>query len=345
VRGILFPGGRQAIVATFDDPTPGPGEVVVAMRSAGICGSDLHGYRTSVDARRGSGADRIVPGHEPCGVVHSVGVGVPHVAVGNRVAVYHYRGCGHCGQCLGGRLMWCDDRKGYGGPIHGSDADLLLTDARNCLPLPDDVTYTVGALLMCAGGTAYESMRKLEASGRGAIAVFGLGPVGVTGMLVAKAMGAPVIGVDVSPARLELATRLGADAVVDAANEDVAAAVRRWAGSEGVGGSFETSGTIGGQTNAVAVTGRNGGVCFVGFGASEPTIQPSQIIERQLQLFGPFAFPIDRYDEMLQFVRRHRVPLEATVTHRVTLDDAPEIFAAFDRGETGKVVFSWADAA
>jgi threonine dehydrogenase-like Zn-dependent dehydrogenase len=102
---------------------------------------------------------------------------------------------------------------------------------------------------------------------------------------------------------------------------------------------------VSGQTNAVAVTGRNGRVCFVGFGTAEPTIQPSQIIERQLTLFGSFVFPIDRYDEMLGFVRRHEVPLEATVTHTVTLDEAPEIFAAFDRGETGKVVFAWGDAA
>lgn len=344
MRAVLFPGDRSVEFASLPDPVPGPGEVVVAMRAAAICGSDLHGYRASRAVRTHSGADGIVPGHEPCGVVHAIGEGVSNLAVGQRVAVYHYRGCGACADCRGGRLMWCPDRRGYGGPIHGSDAELLLTDARNCLPLPDGVSYTIGALLMCVAGTAYEVMRKLDASGRDTIAVFGLGPVGLTGVLMAKAMGAKVVGVDVSPRRLELASGLGIDAVVDAANEDSVAGVRRWSGPEGVGASFETSGTEAGQVGAVDVTGRLGSVCFVGFGVSQPTLNPVSIIEKQLTLFGSFVFPIDRYEEMLRFVINHEVPIEATVTHRVPLDEAREVFSAFDRGETGKVVFVWDDA-
>ena len=344
MRAVLFPGDRTVELASLPDPEPEPGEVVVAMRAAAICGSDLHGFRASRETRRRSGADQIVPGHEPCGVVQAVGAGVSSVALGDRVAVYHYRGCGHCADCRGGRLMWCADRRGYGGPIHGSDADLLLTDARNCLPLPDGVSFTTGALLMCVGGTAYEVMRKLDVSGRTAVAVFGLGPVGLTGALFARAMGARVIGVDLSRHRLELASRLGVDALVDAANEDVAAAIRRWAGPNGVHAAFETSGTVAGQVAAVDVTGRGGRVCFVGFGAAQPALTPAQFIEKQLTLFGSFVFPIDRYEEILAFVQTHAVPLEATVTHRVPLDAAPDVFPAFDRGETGKVVFTWNDA-
>lgn len=344
MQGVLFPGDRTVELTSLPDPRPGPGEVVVAMRAAAICGSDLHGFRAPRAARQQSGADRIVPGHEPSGVVECIGEGVESISIGDRVAVYHYRGCGECADCRGGRLMWCPDRQGYGGPIHGSDADLLLTNARNCLRLPDGVSYTLGALLMSVGGTAYEVMRKLNASGRETIAVFGLGPVGLTGMLMARAMGARVIGVDLSPERLELATRLGIDAVVDASNEAPLDAVRRWAGAEGVSASFETSGTAAGQKNAVAVTGRSGRVCFVGFGATQPTLSPSQFIEKQLTLFGSFVFPIDCYEEMLRFVQGHDIAIEETVTHRVSLDDAPELFPAFDRGETGKVVFTWNDS-
>lgn len=343
MRAILFPGERSVDVVSLPDPVPGPGEVVVAMRAAAICGSDLHGYRAGREERRRSGGDRIVPGHEPCGVVSAIGAGVTTIALGDRVAVYHYRGCGTCADCSGGRLMWCPDRRGYGGPIHGSDADLLLTDARNCLPLPEQMSYTSGALLMCIGGTSYEVMRKLDVSGRGPVAVFGLGPVGLAGMLMARAMGAKVIGIDLSPRRLDLATKLGIDAVVDAAGEDPVAAVRRWSGGD-VSSSFETSGTEAGQVNAVEVTGRSGRVCFVGFGASVPALNPAQFIEKQLTLFGSFVFPIDRYQEIVKFVQSHEVQLEATVTHRTSLNDAAEMFAAFDRGETGKVVFTWADS-
>src|SRR5262245_57196219 len=133
MRGVVFLGGRQAEVREFPDPKPGPGEVVVQMKAGGLCGSDLHLYRQSVDARADN---NIIPGHEPSGVVYAIGPEVTHVNVGDRVSVYHYLGCGHCEQCLAGNLMWCDERRGYGGPIHGSDADLILTDARNCCPLP-----------------------------------------------------------------------------------------------------------------------------------------------------------------------------------------------------------------
>ena len=79
-------------------------------------------------------------------------------------------------------------------------------------------------------------------------------------------------------------------------------------------------------------------------GETQPTLSPAQLIEKQLTLFGSFVFPIDRYEEILGFVLKEKVPIEATITHRVSLDDALEVFPAFDRGETGKVVFTWEDA-
>lgn len=344
MQGLLFPGNREVVLRSFPDPEPGPGEVVVAMRAAAICGSDLHGYRAPSDKRPPDGQGGIIPGHEPSGVVHGVGDGVTSVKLGDRVAVYHYRGCGNCAECRAGRLMWCPERRGYGGPIHGSDADLLVTDARNCLCLPDDFSYVAGALLMCVAGTAYEAMRKLDASGRATVAIFGLGPVGLTAALMARAMGAEVVGVDVTPARLSLATRLGANAVVDAGNEDVVAALRRWSCDDGVSASFETSGSASGQSAAVEATGHGGRVVFVGFGAIGPTLSPAQFIQKQLTLMGSFVFAISAYEEIVSFVRRHAIPIEAVVTHRVPLRAAEDIFPECDRGETGKVMFTWDDA-
>lgn len=165
MRGLLFPGDRRAEIATLADPVPGPGEVVVAMRAAAVCGSDMHGYRTSREQRLASGAAGIVPGHEPAGVVHQIGEGVTGLQIGDRVAIYHFRSCGHCQECRGGNMMYCADKEGYGGPIHGSDAELLLTDARNCLPLPDNASFALGSLLMCVGGTAYQVMKKTGREG------------------------------------------------------------------------------------------------------------------------------------------------------------------------------------
>jgi propanol-preferring alcohol dehydrogenase len=338
MRGLVFPGDRQARIEEFDDPQPGIGEVVVEIRAAAVCGSDMHGYRATTTERRMTLLDRTIPGHEPAGLVHAVGEGVTNVKIGDRVAVYHWRGCGYCEDCRSGRLMWCGDRRGYGGAIHGSDAEFLLTDARNCLPLPDDASFALGAMLTCVGGTGYEAMLKLDARANRRIAIFGMGPVGLAGLLFAKAMGAEVIGIDVAPHRLELATSLGADAVIDSRNEGVRASVTRWSGKQGISGSFETSGAAAAQAATLAVTDRGGRVVFVGFGTNTPSITPADFIENQLSLMGSFVFPIDHYFPILDFVRRRQVPLEAMVTHTVSLAEAPDILPAFDRGDTGKVI-------
>lgn len=148
MRGLLFPGDRRVKVEQFPDPTPGAGEVVVQIRAAALCGSDMYSYRMLAEKRQGQGLAGIIPEHEPSGLVHVIGEGVTHLNVGDRVAVYHFRGCGHCRDCRAGDLMWCVDRRGYGGPIDGADAEMLITDARNCLPLPADASYALGAMLM-----------------------------------------------------------------------------------------------------------------------------------------------------------------------------------------------------
>ena len=312
----------------------------MAVKAAAVCGSDMHNYRMERLKRQQLGMAGIIPGHEPSGVVYAVGDGVANVRVGDRVAVYHFRSCGHCQECRGGDLMWCADRRGYGGPIHGSDAELLITDARNCLLLPDDASHALGAMLMCVGGTAYQVMQKLDAQVGQSIAVFGLGPVGLAGLLFAQAMGADVIGIDLSPYRMELAQKLGAKRVIDAANEDVPSAIRQWTGKEGVAASFESSGSPEAQATSVDVTTRGGRVAFVGFGSGIPSISPTNFIEKQLTLMGSFVFPIDAYERIVDFVQSQRVPLESMVTHTVGLDDAPDVIAAFDRGETGKVIIA-----
>ena len=208
MKGVVFPGDRKAEVRGFPEPKPGPGEVIVRMKAAGLCGSDLHLYRQTAEQRVGNDT---IPGHEPSGIVDAVGEGVQGVRVGDRVTVYHYRGCGHCKHCLAGYIQWCPERRGYGGPIHGSDADLLLTDERNCLPLPEELSFVHGAAIACYLGTAYSAMRKLQVSGEDTVVIFGQGPVGLGGLIVAKALGGRVIAVEPIAERRALASELGQD--------------------------------------------------------------------------------------------------------------------------------------
>jgi len=339
MKGVVLLGDRECCVKEFPDPEPGAGEVRVKMMATGICGSDLHLYHMGKEQAENRG-DRI-PGHEPCGIVDKLGHGVTKVKEGDRVTIYHYLGCGYCDQCAAGNLMWCREARGYGGPVDGSHADFVIADERNCVPMPDSVSFIDGAFIACPGGTAYSSMRKLDVKAGDTVAVFGLGPVGLSGVIVAKAKGGKVIGVDILDKRTGLATKLGADAVVNASKDDPVGAIRNFSNGKGAALAFEASGSSKGRSDIVSCLRRGGKAVFVGAGSSEKVINPGQFIGSQLTLMGSFVLPLWLTWEMVDFVDSQKVSFEGTVTHRFSIEDAPEAYKLFDEGNTGKVVFEW----
>src|SRR4051795_12680104 len=213
MRGVFLPGGRQVDIREVADPTPGPGQVVVRMRASTICGSDIRAiYRehlgTGAEAYRG-----VVAGHEPCGEIVEVGPGCRRFAVGDRVVLYHIAGCGLCAECRAGYMISCTSplRAAYGWQRDGGHADYLLAEESTCVPLPDALSYVDGACVACGFGTAYEALCRAEVSGRDAVLVVGVGPVGLAAGRLAGRMGAgPRIGVDVVADRLSLAKDIGA---------------------------------------------------------------------------------------------------------------------------------------
>lgn len=237
--------------------------------------------------------------------------------------------------------MWCEERQGYGGPIHGSDADLILTDARNCLPLPNELSFAVGAMMACNAGTAFSSISKLQLSGKDTVAIFGQGPVGLAGLLFARALGARVIVVEPLAERRELALRLGADEAVDPMSGDPVATIKELTRGRGADAAYETAGSAASQRGVVDCLATGGRAVFVGFGSQENSLNPSDIISRQLTLMGSFVLPVPMYFDMVRFVLEKKIDLERLITHRFPIDKAPEAFALFDSGKTGKVIFEW----
>src|SRR4051812_32337175 len=229
MRGVFLPGDRQVDIRDVPDPTPGHGQVVVRMRASTICGSDIRAiYRehlgTGAEAYRG-----VVAGHEPCGEIVEVGTGCRRFAVGDRVVLYHIAGCGLCAECRAGYLISCTSplRAAYGWQRDGGHADYLLAEEQTCVPLPDELSFLDGACVACGFGTAYEALCRADLSGRDALLVTGLGPVGLAVGLLAGRMGSPLrIGVDVEPARAALALELGAIDVAVPAGPEAAAAIQ-----------------------------------------------------------------------------------------------------------------------
>jgi propanol-preferring alcohol dehydrogenase len=340
MRAVLLPGNKQVEVVDRPDPSPGPGEVVIRTRASCICRSDMSIYHGNPIVG-GEGAGSVVPGHEPAGDVVALGAGVTNVREGDRVAVYLAIGCGHCEYCLQGLQMLCPDWKCVGFDVDGGDADYLVVPAINCLPLPESISYEAGALLTDMLGTQYSTQKRLGVSGSDTVAVFGLGPMGLAGVLVAKARGARVIAVDLLDDRLALAAELGAAETVNSGGLDPVEALRDLTGGRGVDVAVDCSGAPPAQNAALDSARKLGAVAFVGE-SRETTINPSdQMIRKLLTVIGGWYFKLSEFPEIARFAVEHDLPLEKLVTHRFGIEDAADAFRMFDDRETEKAVFVW----
>ena len=346
MRGVVFLGNRKAEVREFSTPDPGPGQVLVRMKVSSICGTDMHFYRkswTDLVAFRQSfnGSSDTITGHEPCGIVEAVGSHVMAVKPGDRVTVYQHVGCERCGFCRNGDVMFCPNRTGYGSVHNGSVADFTLVPERNCLGLPDALSFERAAVLSCAGGTAYQSINRLAPSGKDTMAIFGLGPVGLCATMFATARGAQVIGIDLIPERLELAKQFGAIETIDATQDDPLKVIQDFTGGKGVNTGADYSGNPQAQETMLACAGKGARLAIVGVGESFRVDTLRMMIMKQLTLMGSWIYNIGLHDEFVDFVLKKDLPLEKLITHRFCIEQGPEAFKLFDSGKTGKVIFTW----
>ncbi len=341
MRGVVFTGDKEVEIRTLPDPHPGPGEVVIAMKASGLCGSDLRHYRAP-KAERGDPANLKVAGHEPCGVIAEVGRGVTEVAVGDRVMMHHYTGCRACTMCRIGYTQMClHGSVVYGTGANGGHEDYLVCPAYTCVKMPEGLDFDEGAACACGTGTAFWALKRLNISGDDTLAIFGQGPVGASGTMFAKAMGARVIAVDVDRQRLELAQRLGADVCIDAGTQNPVEAIRELTHGEGSPATLDCTGRPEARINAVDSAMLWGRVCFVGEGNTTTFDVSPQIIHKQLTILGSWTFSLNGLEEVARFVVDRQVPLKELFTHRFTLDQADEAYKMFEAGGTGKVCFTW----
>jgi len=335
MRGVIFEGNRKASIREFPDPKAGPGEAVIQIKASGLCGTDLHRYR-------GDDPVTMITGHEPCGVIAELGTGSPEtLKVGDRVMCHHYSGCGICEICSMGYEQLCPTgHVTYGGGTgHGANADYILVPSRTLVHLHDSLSFEEGAAISCGTGTAWNGLQKMNISGRDTVVVFGQGPVGLSGTLSAKSMGARVIGVDVVSERLELSKELGADHVVNASNDDPVAAILELTGGLGASASLETSGNPTARQQVLQCLAPFGRCCYVGVGGPAEIDFNRDVIFKVITIFGSWTFSKAELIEISRFFVETRAPLSKLITHRYSLDQAEEAFQEFDSSTTGKCVF------
>lgn len=350
MKGVVFTGSRQLELMDFPDPEPGPNDVVLEIRASGMCGSDLKWYRApDLAAEKASlgfgGAGSIIGGHEPSGVVVAVGSQVQSnlAWIGMRAMQHHYLGCGVCGECKTGWPQVCHDGVSHvwGTTHHGSHARYMKVPAVTLVRMPDELSFEAGAAISCGTGTAWGILKRLGITGDQTIAVFGQGPVGLSVTLLAKAMGAQVIALDISDERLTKALQLGADhAINPGACGDVENAIRELTHGRGAHASVDATSSPLARRQAVRCLRSWGKCVYVGEGGEVTFDVSNDIIRRQATIMGSWVFSTIQQEECAQFVADRGLDLGRLFTERWRLDEAVQAYELFDRQTSGKGVIT-----
>lgn len=341
MRAVKIPGEKTVELHEVPMPEPEKGWVRIKMKASALCRSDLFRYHGDKVFDDTGDESFITPGHEPCGVVDKLGENVTRVKEGDRVAVYLAIGCGTCEHCLSGNTVLCSQFKCIGFALDGAHADYLTVPEECCLPLPDEMDEITGALATDVGGTLYTACRRLGVNAAKTVAVFGVGPMGLGGVLMAKGLGARVIVSDVNEERLKLARELGADEAINSQNTNAAEKIRKLTGGKGADIAICCSGVNAAYNASLDCVKKGGSVGFIAE-SHEITINPSkQFINKRLNVMGCWYFNNCDWGEITGFILKNRIPLRKISTKTYDLKDAKEAFKRFDEGKEQKVVFVW----
>jgi 2-desacetyl-2-hydroxyethyl bacteriochlorophyllide A dehydrogenase len=321
-------------------PNVGPDDVLVRVKAAGICRSDMH-YRAGVSPVRPL---PLTLGHEVAGLVEQVGSRVTGLQPGDRVCLHYLVACGQCHYCVSGSEQFCRTGSMIGKYQDGGYAEYIRIPARNAFPLPPEIPFEQGAIMMCSSATSLHALHKAELEPGDRVAVFGVGGLGMSAVQIAQAFGAlDVFAVDIDDGRLALAEELGAIPISNR-TADAVAEIRRLTGGRGVDAALELIGlpvTIRQALDALAIFGR---AVVVGLGDRAIEIEPYRdLILKEAKLIGCADHLAQELPLLIELVRRGALNLSSVVTRTVPLDAAAinavlDHLDAFGAGEVRTVI-------
>jgi propanol-preferring alcohol dehydrogenase len=314
-------------------PPCGPGDVLVRVRAAGICHSDVH-YR--------AGRSRVEPlpltlGHEVAGEIAAVGEHVRDLRVGDPVCLHYLVICEQCDDCRAGREQFCATGKMLGHFTDGGWAEYIAVPARNAVPLPPRVPFAQGAVMMCSSATSLHALRKGRLAAGETVLVVGAGGLGMSAVQLARALGAAdVIAVDRDAAKLALAERFGARTIqaTDLTPDEVVAQVRAMTNGRGVDVALELVGKPDTMRTALQSLAPLGRAVVVGLSDIDlPVDTYRDLIGREAELIGSNDHLLSELYELVGMADAGVLDLTDVVTHTVPLQarDINAVLDALDR--------------
>jgi alcohol dehydrogenase len=339
VKAVIYDRfGGPLQVAQVADPVADDDGAVIEVKASGICRSDWHGWL-------GHDPDitRLphVPGHELAGVVAAVGKNVTRWKAGDRVTLPFVCACGTCPQCLSGNQQVCDHQFQPGFTGWGSYAQYVAIRyaGGNLVRLPEEIDFVTAASLGCRFATSFRAIVAQGRVGPGQwVAVHGCGGVGLSALMIARALEARVIAVDIDEKVLDLAQRLGAGVTVDARTQrDVPARIREVTGG-GADVSLDALGSTATCANSIACLRKRGRHVQVGLLAGDdylPRVPMHQVIGRELEICGSHGMQASKYADMLALIVSGKLDPQALIGKTIPLEQAPAELVGM--GEFGAV--------
>ena len=307
--------------------------MVVEVAATGVCRSDWHGWMGhDPDIRLPH-----VPGHELAGTVVALGAGIRNWRVGDRVTVPFVSGCGRCAECQAGQQQVCERQFQPGFTHWGSFAQYVALHQadQNLVALPEDLDFVTAASLGCRFATSFRAVvGQGRVRGGEWVAVHGCGGVGLSAILIARALGAQVIAIDIGAEQLRLATELGADLTLNSREvPDVPGAVRELTGG-GAHVSLDALGHPDTCANSVLCLRTRGRHIQVGLllgDQSRPAVPMDRVIARELEIYGSHGMAAHTYPEMLAMIGRGALRPERLLGQRVSLEQGVDVLVDMNR--------------
>ena len=341
MRAVTFQAPGEVLVEDVPEPEiVDPADAIVRIEASGVCGSDLHIYHGRVKIDPG-----FTIGHEYVGTVIAVGDAVRDVAVGDRVLGCFQSACGRCFFCRRGWFHKCDESRTFGhgaalGSLPGTQADQALVPNADLVlrrvpqGMSDDVALFAGDVM----GTGYHAVVESGLRPGDVAAVLGLGPVGLCAVQAALAVGASqVIAIDTVADRLAMAASFGARPV-HLTEDDPRAAARETTEGRGVDVCIDAVGDPRALELALRLTRKCGTVQAIGVYAERCELHMGLLWIKALRLCSGHANVIGHVDSVLALMSAGRLDPSPLVTHHMSLEDAPDAYALYDRREALKIV-------
>jgi alcohol dehydrogenase len=330
VRAVVYEAFAQpATIQTVPDPAPPPHGVVIRVTASGLCRSDWHGWMGhDPDIRLPH-----VPGHELAGTIAAVGKDVTRWNIGERVTLPFVCGCGTCPQCVSGNHQVCDRQFQPGFTHWGSFAEYVAIDRAdiNLVRVPDGIDNVTAASLGCRFATSFRAVvdQGKVAAGQW-VAVHGCGGVGLSAIMIANAVGANVVAIDIADEKLDFARSVGAVATINAGNTADAVESVREITRGGAHVSIDALGSPATCFNSIANLRKRGKHIQIGLMLADhrhPAVPMDRVIANELEILGSHGMQAYRYDAMLEMIRAGKLHPEKLIGRTIELTEAPQELA------------------